>query len=159
MVSSSSVVAMTLEEKMDRQDASIKKMAKALKEGARMLDLACPVCNNPIFQAKSGEKMCVSCERKVIIEGEMPKKGDDNAIPSINKVATQQDALKKALPVQAETASQSIPAILSSLKERCVDKLASLVQKMERTTDEGELSILYANVLKVLEILKQLNFL
>jgi hypothetical protein len=45
---SSRVVAMTLEEKMERQDASIKKMAKALREGARMLDIACPVCNNPI---------------------------------------------------------------------------------------------------------------
>jgi uncharacterized Zn finger protein (UPF0148 family) len=133
---SSRVVAMTLEEKMERQDASIKKMAKALREGARMLDIACPVCNNPIFQLKSGEKVCVSCERKVVFEGEMPKKGKDNAPPSTNENA---------------------PAVLSLLKERCVDKLASLVTKMERTTDENELSVVYANVLKVIGILKQIS--
>ncbi len=155
---SSPVVAMTLEEKMERQDASIKKMAKALREGARMLDLACPVCNNPIFQAKSGEMVCVSCERKVIIEGEEPKKKDGAASHPANESAPQKDASSKRPPVQAEGASQSSRAILASLKERCMEKLASLVGKMERTADENELSVVYGNILKVLDILKQLGW-
>jgi uncharacterized Zn finger protein (UPF0148 family) len=159
LASSSHVVVMTLEEKMERQDASIKKMAKALREGAKMLDLACPVCNNPIFQVKSGEKVCVSCERKVLFEGEVPKNGNDDTIPSTSENAPQKKALRKSTPVQAETTPHSIPAILSSLKERCVDKLSSLVTKMEGMTDENELSVLYANVLKVIDILKQIGFL
>ncbi len=149
---------MTLEEKMERQDASIKKMAKALKEGAKMLDLACPVCNNPVFQVKSGEKMCIVCDRKVVFEGEMREKSNDRAIPPINSAAPQQGSSKKNSLVQEGSSSQSVSTILSSLRDCCVDKLASLVQKMVRTTDEGELSIVYANVLKVLEILNQLHF-
>ncbi len=155
--SSSSVVTMTLEEKMERQDASIKKMAKALREGAKMLDLACPVCNNPICQVKSGEKVCVSCERKVIIEGEEPNKGVDHATPPVTQGAPQQRSSNKSTPVEANGGQQSVSAILSSLKARCTEKLASLVTKMERTTDEDELSVVYANILKVLEILKQIS--
>jgi uncharacterized Zn finger protein (UPF0148 family) len=156
---SSHVVAMTLEEKMERQDASIKKMAKALREGARMLDIACPVCNNPIFQFKSGEKMCVSCERKVIFEGETQQKGKDNAPSSINEVVPTQGASEKKTAIQAEMVQNSISTILPMLKERCGAKLASMVAKMERTTDENELSVIYANILKVIEILKQISLL
>ncbi len=150
---------MTQDEKMDKQDANIKKMAKALREGARMLDLACPVCNNPVFQNKSGEKVCVACERKVIIEGEEPKKKEGNAIISTNTVAPQKSALDKGAPIQAGSTLKSSRAIASLLMERCMEKLASLVGKMERTSDEHELSIVYENILKVLEILKQLNYL
>nr|MDO8085748.1 Sjogren's syndrome/scleroderma autoantigen 1 family protein [Candidatus Sigynarchaeum springense] len=150
---------MAQDEKMDKQDASIKKMAKALREGARMLDLACPVCNNPIFQVRSGEKMCVACERRVLIEGEELKKTEENVSPLINEMAPKKEAPSKGPPVQAGKPSPSSRAIASLLMERCMEKLASLVGKMERTSDEHELSIVYENILKVLEILKQLNYL
>ena len=41
-------------------------MAELLRSGYTMLNIACPVCNNPIFRDKSGEKFCPSCNRKVI---------------------------------------------------------------------------------------------
>jgi len=42
-------------------------MADLLRMGHTMLNIACPVCNNPIFQNKSGDKFCPSCDRKVVV--------------------------------------------------------------------------------------------
>ena len=42
-------------------------MADLLRMGYTMLNMACPVCNNPIFQNKSGDKFCPSCDRKVVV--------------------------------------------------------------------------------------------
>ncbi|MEX2684440.1 MAG: Sjogren's syndrome/scleroderma autoantigen 1 family protein [Candidatus Sigynarchaeota archaeon] len=144
---------------MDKQDANIKKMAKALREGARMLDLACPVCNNPIFQAKNGEKMCVVCERKVIVEGEELKKKEENDPSLANEKISKKGASSQYAPVQAEKTLEFSRSIVSSLVERCMEKLTSLVGKLERLSDEHELSIVYDNILKVIEILKQFNYL
>lgn len=148
---------MTLENKMERQDADIKKMAKALREGARMLDLACPVCNNPIFQAKSGEMMCVACERQVVLEGEGQKRKEENATTSINEDTSQKGKPGETTVVQADGASRSSRAILLVLKERSIEKLASLVKKMGGIADENELSLVYSNILKLLEILRHLS--
>ncbi|MHA1371211.1 MAG: Sjogren's syndrome/scleroderma autoantigen 1 family protein [Promethearchaeota archaeon] len=61
---------MTPSENMDDNEQNIRKMAIYLKKGAKMLDLACPVCNNPIFQLKDGRKYCVVCEKPVLFEWE-----------------------------------------------------------------------------------------
>ena len=42
-------------------------MADLLRMGYTMLNIACPVCNNPIFRNKEGEKFCPSCNRKVVV--------------------------------------------------------------------------------------------
>lgn len=149
---------MTLDEKMERQDASIKKMAKALREGARMLDLACPVCNNPIFQTKSGTRICVSCERMVMFENEMHEQRLGNAVASKNEVPPVQLPANKNAASRTELAHQPISIVLGALKERCVEKLAMLVTKMDQLSDEKELSVVYDNLLKILKVMKQIGF-
>jgi len=44
-----------------------KKMADLLRKGYTMMNLSCPVCNNPIFRDKNGEKFCPICNRTVLI--------------------------------------------------------------------------------------------
>jgi uncharacterized Zn finger protein (UPF0148 family) len=44
-----------------------KKMANLLKSGFTMLNLACPVCSNPIFRDKNENTFCPVCNRKVVI--------------------------------------------------------------------------------------------
>ena len=60
----------------DSEDQYIKRMADMLRKGSTLTDLACPVCSAPLFRLKSGEILCVKCEKKVIIvkEGEDPEK-------------------------------------------------------------------------------------
>ena len=43
-------------------------MADVLRSGYKMLNLSCPICNNPIFQTDKGEMFCVICNKKVVVE-------------------------------------------------------------------------------------------
>jgi uncharacterized Zn finger protein (UPF0148 family) len=43
------------------------KMAKLLRSGYTMLNLSCPICNNPIFKSKNEELFCPVCNREVVI--------------------------------------------------------------------------------------------
>ena len=58
-----------------KDDAKV--MADLLRSGHTMLNLACPVCNNPLFRDKNNEIFCSVCKRKVII-----KKNNDIEISS-----------------------------------------------------------------------------
>ncbi len=42
-------------------------MADLLRSGHKMLNMACPICNNPIFQRRNGETFCPTCNREVLI--------------------------------------------------------------------------------------------
>lgn len=42
-------------------------MADLLRSGYTMLNIACPVCNNPIFQNKDKKKFCPTCNREVLV--------------------------------------------------------------------------------------------
>ncbi|MHA1336371.1 MAG: Sjogren's syndrome/scleroderma autoantigen 1 family protein [Promethearchaeota archaeon] len=42
-------------------------MANLLKSGYTMLNLACPICNNPLFRNKEKEIFCPICKKKVVI--------------------------------------------------------------------------------------------
>jgi len=46
---------------------NIKKMADLLRSGSTMLNMACPICNNPIFRYTNGTMFCPTCDRKVFI--------------------------------------------------------------------------------------------
>lgn len=39
-----------------------------LLSGAKMLNLACPECDNPIYELKDGSMECANCEKKVFYE-------------------------------------------------------------------------------------------
>ncbi len=51
-------------------DQLIKKMAKLLKEGATMLNNACPKCNTLIYKLRNGKIVCPSCNSEIIIQKE-----------------------------------------------------------------------------------------
>ena len=42
-------------------------MADLLRSGNTMLNMACPICNNPIFRNKDGAIFCPTCNRNVLI--------------------------------------------------------------------------------------------
>ena len=65
-----------------KEDARI--MADLLKSGHKMLSLSCPICNNPIFQKKSGTTFCAICNREVLLVDKDIKKNDVNIKPIVN---------------------------------------------------------------------------
>jgi UPF0148 protein len=70
-----------MQDKNKTDDASIKRMADLLRQGATLTDLSCPVCAAPLFRLKDGTLWCGKDEKKVIIvkEGEEPANTSGNA--------------------------------------------------------------------------------
>jgi len=67
-----------------KEDARI--MADLLKSGHKMLSLSCPICNNPIFQNKSGTTFCAICNREVQLVDKDSNKNDVNKKPTVNNL-------------------------------------------------------------------------
>ncbi|TFG14534.1 MAG: hypothetical protein EU535_03165 [Promethearchaeota archaeon] len=54
----------------DTNKDEAKIMAGFLRSGNTMLNLACPVCNNPLFRNKNNDIFCPICNKKVIVKKE-----------------------------------------------------------------------------------------
>ncbi|MHA1915927.1 MAG: Sjogren's syndrome/scleroderma autoantigen 1 family protein [Promethearchaeota archaeon] len=59
-------------------------MAELLRSGHTMLNIACPVCNNPVFQNLAGEKFCPTCNREVRVVNEEPEKNSNDKLSQNN---------------------------------------------------------------------------
>ena len=67
-----------------KEDARI--MADLLKSGHKMLSLSCPICNNPIFQNKSGTTFCAICNREVALVDKDSNKNNVDIKPTVNNL-------------------------------------------------------------------------
>jgi uncharacterized Zn finger protein (UPF0148 family) len=119
------------------------KMADLLRMGYTMLNIACPICNNPIFKDKKGEKLCASCNRKVVIMK------DDIG---------QNYVKKEEIPNHNENVSDiSEKNIMNTLKTVIEKKLQLLIEKLE-TEIEVDLIMKYSEVLsRLFDIYKKVS--
>ena len=99
-----------------KEDA--KKMANLLKSGYTMLNLACPICSNPIFRDKNGDTLCPICNRKVIFTDH--EYSDDNEEKKTIKNHSNDDKVKL-----------SNAAIFQSLKQTAMIKLKYFTDLLE----------------------------
>ena len=96
-------------------------MAELLRKGYTMLNLACPVCNNPIFQNKSGDKFCPSCDRKVVVVNDKTDQSYQN-----NK-----SSLKNNLSIKANLRE----SVYTSLEDVVSKKIQWIIEKLYVETD------------------------
>ena len=101
-----------------KEDA--KKMADLLRTGHKMLNLSCPICNNPIFQNKEGVSFCVICNREVIMADSVSNKNIEEKETILNK----------------NTKQGNIPSVLITV---LTDKLNWITQKLKK---ENQLDII-----------------
>jgi len=112
------------------EDKVVRKMSELLRAGAVMLDLACPVCNAPLFKLKSGEVVC-------------PTHGP------VRVVKTDSEAI--------EALSQTV---LDRLEALATSRIGSLVDSIDRAPsvdEEGRLLDELERWLEVLERVKRLK--
>ncbi len=115
---------------MAGEDKVVKRMSELLRAGAVMLDLACPLCNAPLFKLKSGEVVC-------------PTHGP------VRVVKTDSEAI--------EALSQSV---LDRLEALATSRIGSLVDSIDRAPsvdEEGKLLDELERWLEVLERVKRLK--
>ncbi len=96
-----------------KEDAE--KMADLLRSGHKMLNLSCPICNNPIFQNKDGVSFCAICNREVIVANNISDKNVEEKETILNK----------------NTKQINIPSVLISV---LTDKLNWISKKLEKET-------------------------
>ncbi len=74
-------------------------MAEFLRQGAKMLNINCPQCQNPLFQLKNSDFFCPSCQKKIIWEKQEQTKNFHETAnkPNLTKPQTLADNLKSKL--------------------------------------------------------------
>ncbi|MFX0000684.1 MAG: Sjogren's syndrome/scleroderma autoantigen 1 family protein [Candidatus Hodarchaeota archaeon] len=97
---------------------NIKKMADLLRSGSTMLNMACPVCNNPIFRNRDGNTFCPTCNRKVLIVNDKNHQNNRNKI-SYNKKQEidNQDKQIEILNLLKDVLFEKIEIITNKLKK------------------------------------------
>jgi len=103
----------------------LKRMADALKQGAVMLNLQCPVCSSPLFRLRSGDIWCVKCQKRVVI------------------VKEGQDVMTAASDLLLNALEETLLRKLNDLNERMreeedLDRLVELCSLMARILDNLE---------------------
>jgi uncharacterized Zn finger protein (UPF0148 family) len=119
-----------------KEDARV--MADLLKSGHKMLSLSCPICNNPIFQKKSGTTFCAICNREVLLVDKDSNKNDVDIKPTVNN------------PLEITNLNSEIKSVL-------IEKINWIAHKLENETQLhiiNEYLELILNVLNILEKLK-----
>ena len=71
------------------RDEGVKRAAELLKQGATMLDLACPIDGLPLFRLKNGDIVCPVHGKVYVVENEEQKK----AIEAVNVLAGAEEAV------------------------------------------------------------------
>lgn len=97
----------------------MKGMADLLREGATMLSRSCPECGTPLFQLKSGDIVCASCKRRVVIvpEGEEATAEAGVRLESVEKVIVEKlVTLGEAMSQESDPeALRPLSALMGSL--------------------------------------------
>ena len=119
-----------------KEDAKI--MADLLKTGHKMLNLSCPLCNNPIFQKKNGTAFCAICKREVLLIDTLENKNNENKKPILINKTEIENLKSKFLPV-------------------LIDKLHWIAQKLEKESHLSVISDYLEMTLKLLNLVEKFN--
>ena len=121
-------------------------MADLLRSGSTMLNLACPVCNNPIFRNKNGITFCPTCNRKVLI-------AKDSSFTE-----KKHDQREKSQERQGKDLLNSKIDIFSSLEEVILEKIEIVIKKLRNETQLNTIEDFTKILLNCLDILNKIPF-
>lgn len=110
-----------------RREDVVKRLADALRSGAKMLPEACPVCGNPLFDVK-GEMRCVACDKPVVVVKD-----------------------------EAESGRAMYPFILNTLEDVVVSKIDELTARLSRALELEEIEAVSKAIDALLTVLQKGN--
>ncbi|MFX0072460.1 MAG: Sjogren's syndrome/scleroderma autoantigen 1 family protein [Candidatus Hermodarchaeota archaeon] len=121
-------------------------MADLLRSGNTMLNMACPVCNNPIFRNKDGDTFCPTCNRNVLIVEDSPNK---------EKVYEQSGRYQDG---QGKEPIKRKMDLYTSLEEAILEKIEIIITKLRKENQLQVIENLTTILLNCLDILEKLSF-
>jgi uncharacterized Zn finger protein (UPF0148 family) len=120
-------------------------MADLLRSGNTMLNIACPVCNNPVFRNKNGNTFCPTCDRNVLI---VNNKEYPNNLINENKFS---DKLQDINHPRNQIKS------LTKLKVAIYEKVNEIIQKLKNETHLRDIEAYTRILLNCIKIINQIN--
>lgn len=105
----------------------VKRLADALRSGAKMLPEACPVCGNPLFDIK-GDIRCVACDKPVVMVKD-----------------------------ESESGRALYPFILNTLEDVVVSKIDELTARLSRAIELEEIEVISKAIDALLTVLQKGN--
>ena len=124
-----------------------KKMAELLRSGHTMLNLACPVCNNPLFRNKDNEIHCPICNKRVLVKKNESIQQKSNT--SLEKRMINDEKLIKT--------NRNSDIKFTSLKKIIEEKIDYISQKLK---DETQIDLIehYIKILiKIYDLLNKID--
>ena len=112
---------------MSRREDVVKRLADALRSGAKMLPEACPVCGNPLFDVK-GDIRCVACDKPVVMVKD-----------------------------ESESGRALYPFILNTLEDVVVSKIDELTARLSRAIELEEIEVISKAIDALLTVLQKGN--
>lgn len=99
----------------------IQKAAELLLKGAKMLNLNCPICQNPILKMRNEEMYCVKCNKSVIFDN-----GGKSMVSQNVKDSSLQDRINKKIDgLLLRLESEEDPSEIAKISE-AIKKLKEL---------------------------------
>ena len=120
-------------------------MAGLLRSGYTMLNLACPVCNNPLFRNKDNDIFCPICNKKVII------KKEDTVINNLKDINKSKHGAQNSTII-----NKQINYDLDFLKEILEKKINLISQKLENETQINLIERYVKILTKIFDLLNKL---
>ncbi len=108
-----------------KEEERVRKIAAAIKSGAKLRTELCPVCGSPLVEIK-GEVRCVVCDRPVVIVRD-----------------------------EAEAGRAMYPYVLSALEEVVVAKLEELTRVLAGAVDPDEVGRVSEAIYRLLAVLRK----
>ncbi|NVM35861.1 MAG: hypothetical protein HWN81_09710 [Candidatus Lokiarchaeota archaeon] len=122
-------------------------MADLLRSGYKMLNMACPVCNNPIFRNNEGITFCPTCNRKVIIVDDKTNQDD-----RIKKNKIENDKKRENLHLNKHS------ELLNLLENVIYEKIENITTKLEKETQLQVITTYTKILLNCIDILNKISF-
>ena len=122
-------------------------MAGLLRAGHTMLNLACPLCNNPLFRNKENDIFCPICNKKVIIKKEdsLANEGE-NSIKSEDRDQNSKHIVDKQQYYNPNTLIKIIE-----------NKINMITQKLEHETQMVIIERYVKTLTRLFDLLKKVN--
>jgi len=123
----------------------IKKMADLLRSGNTMLNMACPVCNNPVFRNKGGVSFCPVCNKKILVVKNIPDQNSRRVLKE-NIISNEEQEEKKY---------SQYNKTLDMLKNVLFEKISWITQELKSVTQIHLIEIYSKILLNFFQILSK----
>ena len=121
-------------------------MADLLISGNTMLNMACPVCNNPVFRNKDGITFCPVCDKKILVVKNIPEQNSGRELKE--NIVTNENQEEKNYSQYKET--------LDMLKNVLFEKISWITKELKSTTQIHLIEIYSKILLNFFQILTKL---